>query len=79
MRPFLYFIFIDIPPLLEYAEGITLSKLCDGVVLNVKSGSTRWESVQEAKGLLEKANVNILGTILNRRKSYVPDWVSKYL
>ncbi|MBN1464480.1 CpsD/CapB family tyrosine-protein kinase [candidate division KSB1 bacterium] len=79
IKPHLYLIFLDIPPLLEYAEGITLSKLCDGIILNVKSAATRWESVQEAKSLAEKANVKIIGTILNKRKSYVPNWVSRCL
>ncbi|MBN1479371.1 hypothetical protein EH223_16260 [candidate division KSB1 bacterium] len=75
MRPYLHFIFVDIPPLLEYAEGITLSKLCDGIILIIKSTHTRWEAVREAKNLLEKAHINILGTVLNAKKSYVPNWL----
>ena len=66
------FIFLDIPPLLHYAEGITLSKLCDGVILIVRAGQTRLEVVEEAKRLLKKANVNLLGAILNRREFYIP-------
>ncbi|MBN1559780.1 hypothetical protein JW998_05990 [candidate division KSB1 bacterium] len=79
IKPYIYLILLDIPPLLEYAEGITLSKLCDGIILNIKSATTRWESVQEAKNLVEKANVKIVGTILNKRKSYVPKWMSRCL
>ncbi len=71
-------IFLDIPPLLQYAEGITLSKLCDGIVLIIKSAQTRWEAVQEANKLLMKANVNVLGAILNDHKSYIPQWLSRY-
>lgn len=75
MRPCLHFIFLDIPPLLEYAEGITLSKLCDGIIIVIKSAHTRWEAVQEAKSFLEKAHINILGTVLTAKKSYVPNWL----
>lgn len=79
LRYYVYFIFLDIPPLLDYAEAVTLCKLCDGVILNVKSGCTRLETIQEATKLLQNAQVNILGTILNNRKMYVPDWISKRL
>lgn len=67
------FIFLDIPPILHYAEGIGLSKLCDGVVIDVCAGNTRWELVSEAKRLLEKAEVNILGAVLNKRKYLIPE------
>ena len=73
------FIFLDIPPLLHYAEGITLSKLCDGVILVVRAGQTRLEVVHEAKRLLENAHVNVLGTILNRRKFYIPEGIYRRL
>ena len=68
------FIFLDIPALLPYSEGIALSKLCDGVVLVVGAGELRWEVVQEARKLLERANVNILGGILNKREYFIPSW-----
>ncbi len=57
----LEFVLLDIPPLLQYAEGITLSKLCDGLILVIEAGETRWEVVQQAKRLLERANVNLIG------------------
>jgi len=71
------FVLLDIPPLLQYAEGITLSKLCDGMILVVGAGETRWEVVQEAKRVLEKANVKLIGAVLNRRKFYISNWVYK--
>ncbi len=73
------FIFLDIPPLLHYAEGITLSKLCDGVILVVRAGQTRLEVVEEAKRSLKNAHVNVLGTILNRREFYIPERLYKLL
>ena len=71
------FVLLDIPPLLQYAEGITLSKLCDGMILVVGAGETRWEVVQQAKRVLEKANVRLMGAVLNRRKFYISSWVYK--
>ena len=61
------FILLDIPPLLQYSEGIALSKLCDGIILVIEAGETRWEIVQQANRLLEKAHVNLIGGVLNRK------------
>ncbi len=71
------FIFLDIPPLLAYSEGISLSRLCDGVVLVMQAGKIRWEVMQEARRQLERAEIPIFGGILNRREYYIPSWVYK--
>lgn len=79
IRHHLHLVFMDIPPLLEYAEGITLSKLCDGIILVIESSHTRVEDIQEAADLLQKANVPLLGSVMNKRKSYIPHWLNKYV
>lgn len=73
------FVFMDIPPVLHYAEGIALSKLCDGIVMVVQAGQTRWEVVQEANRALQKANINVIGGILNHRKYYIPNWLYRMI
>lgn len=73
------FVFLDIPPILSFAEGIAISRLCDGVILVVSAGKTRLEVIQEAKRSLEMANIPLLGAVLNRRKYYIPDWIYKRL
>jgi Mrp family chromosome partitioning ATPase len=71
------FIFIDIPPVLAYSEGISLSHLCDGIVMVMRAGETRWEVIQEARRLLERAGVDLIGGILNQREYFIPNWVYK--
>jgi len=71
------FIFIDLPPVLAYSEGISLGRLCDGIVLVLKAGETRWEVMQEARRHLERADVPVLGGVLNRREYFIPSWVYK--
>lgn len=71
------FIFIDLPPILAYSEGISLSRLCDGVVLVMQAGEIRWEVMQEARRHLERAEIPIFGGILNRREYFIPSWVYK--
>jgi len=66
-------VFIDIPPLLQYSEGIALSRLCDSIILVVRANKTKHEIINEAKNLLNNAKVNILGLILNRRRFFIPN------
>ncbi len=68
------FLFLDIPPILSSSEGVALSRLCDGVILVVRAGETRWEVIQEGRRFLEKAGVNLLGGVLNRREYFIPSW-----
>ncbi|HEX9653492.1 MAG TPA: CpsD/CapB family tyrosine-protein kinase [bacterium] len=65
-------IFIDLPPVLRFPESKLLSQLCDGVVLVVGSGQSRREAVEEARETLEKAEVKVLGAVLNRREFFIP-------
>jgi Mrp family chromosome partitioning ATPase len=79
VKPYFEFVILDIPPVLRFAEGIALSKQCDGLILVVRANQTRWEIVAEAKRLLEKSGVNILGAVLNRRKFYIPEKIYRRL
>lgn len=72
------FIFIDIPQPLLYAEGVVISRLCQGVVFVVRAGQTKWEVVKEAMHILESAGVNILGGVLNRIDP-IPDRIQRSL
>ena len=67
------YIFVDLPSILHYSEGVTLSKLCDAVVLVIRAGQTQLDHIEEAKHRLETAEVNILGSVLNRRGTFIPD------
>ena len=70
-------VFIDIPAILEYPEGLVLSQMCDAVILVVQAGKTKWKVVEEAKNRLERSQVKILGGVLNRRNFFIPDWLYK--
>jgi Mrp family chromosome partitioning ATPase len=79
MRRKFEFVFLDIPPILRYGEGLALSNLCDGVIIVVSSGSTRLGVVREAKHLMDRARVPVIGAVLNRRKYFIPDWIYRML
>jgi capsular exopolysaccharide synthesis family protein len=72
LKPKFDLIIVDIPSILRFPEARALAKLCEGVVLVVQSGRTRWELVEEARRFLEKAQVNVIGGVLNRRQFLIP-------
>lgn len=70
---------VDLPSLLNYSEGILLSRLCDGIILVIRAGQTSLEDIEDAKGKLEAAGANIFGSILNKQGTIIPASLSKLL
>jgi Mrp family chromosome partitioning ATPase len=67
------YILIEAPPLALSAEGAVLGKMADGVVLVVKSRSTRRAGALKARRNLEVYDVRLLGAVLNHSTSRVPN------
>ncbi len=60
------FVVLDCPPVIAVTDASVLSRKADGVILVLDANAVRPEMAQKAKELLEKAQANILGAILNR-------------
>jgi hypothetical protein len=45
----------------------------------MQAGEIRWEVIQEARRLLEKAGVEVIGGILNRREYFIPNWIYRII
>ncbi|MGP4073841.1 CpsD/CapB family tyrosine-protein kinase [Piscibacillus sp. B03] len=60
-------VIFDTPPVLAVTDSQILSNLVDGVLLVVRSKQTEKDAAVKAKDLLEKADANILGAVLNDR------------
>ncbi|MBS6041948.1 MAG: CpsD/CapB family tyrosine-protein kinase [Clostridium baratii] len=58
-------IILDSPPVLAVTDAQILSTKSDGVVLVIRAEKTKKDTVLAAKGVLDKVNANILGTVLN--------------
>lgn len=58
-------VIFDMPPLLAVTDAQILGRLCDGVLLVVRSHQTKKEDLIKAKDLLDKAQVRIIGSILH--------------
>ncbi|MDB0579473.1 CpsD/CapB family tyrosine-protein kinase [Salinicoccus roseus] len=60
-------IIIDSPPLLSVTDAQILSKRADGVVLVTNVENNNRNQLLEAKDLLNRADANIIGLLLNQR------------
>jgi capsular exopolysaccharide synthesis family protein len=80
MREKFDYVILDAPPVVSgYAETKVIGKKADGVIMVIESGKTRKQVAIRAKQDLEDAGAKILGTILNRRKHYIPEWIYRRL
>jgi capsular exopolysaccharide synthesis family protein len=68
-------IVIDSAPLIPFAEGVQLSRKTDGVVLVIRSAATKQAAAQRALALLDDAGANVLGSVLNGRRLYIPSFI----
>ncbi|MCB2312018.1 CpsD/CapB family tyrosine-protein kinase [Clostridium tagluense] len=60
------FIILDTPPIVLVTDAQILAQYTDGCLLVISSGEAERDSVIKSKGLLEKVNAKILGTVLNK-------------
>jgi Mrp family chromosome partitioning ATPase len=72
-------ILIDCRSLKVSAEAAVLAASVDGVVVVVEAGRTRRDEIQNAQRTIEMAQGTFLGTILNKRRYPVPEWLYKRL
>ena len=61
-------IIIDSPPVLAVTDAQVLSQLTDGTILVTNVEVNNRDNVVQAKELLEKADANIIGVVLNNKK-----------
>ena len=72
-------VFIDMGSLRHCPVANNIFSLFDGAIFIVACESTKWEVAQNEKNKLESAGVNLLGTIMNKRKYYIPRWLYNYI
>jgi capsular exopolysaccharide synthesis family protein len=58
-------VILDTPPVLSVTDAVSLSAGVHGVLMVVRSGSTRKDAFRRMQTLLEQVNARILGVVLN--------------
>lgn len=59
-------VIVDSPPVLPVADASIIGSRCSGAVLVIDSGKTRTDVARRALSTLERANVKVVGVILNK-------------
>ncbi|MCB9978428.1 MAG: hypothetical protein H6862_02325 [Rhodospirillales bacterium] len=69
----------DMPPLdIAPLSGIIAHSVM-GVVLVVHAGHTRWHAARHHAQRLRYAGGTLIGVVLNRKKTYIPGWIYRFL
>ena len=72
-------IIIDGPPVLGLADALILANLADATIVAVEAGRTRKATLLDSLKRLERANANLIGTIISRVSRAVnPDYDQQY-
>lgn len=73
------FVVIDTEAVYSSNNALSLAAIADGVILVVRAESSRWEVAQAAVERLRQANANLLGSVFNARRFYIPKWLYNLL
>ncbi len=68
-------VLFDSSPLQQSNDALAMGKALDGAILLVRSELLPASMVQKTFHLLNDQDVKILGTVLNRRRNYVPRFI----
>ena len=60
------YIIIDSAPLGLVIDAAIIAKECDGAVLVIESGKTKYRLVQEVKAKIENSGCPVLGAVLSK-------------
>ncbi len=72
LRSLFEFILIDTPAISLYSDALGVGQAADGLALVVAEQGTREKSARHALKELNKANVRVLGAVLNKRTFPIP-------
>ena len=72
-------IIIDGAPVKDYADSCFLSSMVDGTILVVEAEKTRADTAEGSKRQLERSGARVLGTVMNKKKRYIPACLARFL
>lgn len=58
-------VFFDAPPIIAVTDASLLAKLCDGLVIVVKSGHTHNEALDQVQNIVQQIKLPMLGAVIN--------------
>jgi Mrp family chromosome partitioning ATPase len=70
---------VDCPAVFSDRYFELCPEAADGLIFVVQAEHGRPEVIRQAQSLVERAGGRFVGSILNRRHSYIPDWLYRLL
>jgi protein-tyrosine kinase len=66
------FVIFDTPPVNVYGDSPILCPRLDAAVIVIEADRTRMPEVERTRRTLERVGVRVMGSVLNRRRNYIP-------
>jgi protein-tyrosine kinase len=79
LRGAFHYVLFDCPAVLASSDVLGVASLVDGVILLVEANRTTSKQISQAERQIEAAGGRLCGSILNKRKSPLPDWAQRRL
>ncbi len=72
-------VIVDSPPAESSPDGLAMARSADGVVLVLGAETTRWPVAMSTKEAIEKSGGNILGSVFDKHRYHIPEFIYKRL
>jgi capsular exopolysaccharide synthesis family protein len=73
------FVVFDLPPTNVYGDACILGHRLDAALIVIEADRTRMSEVERTRRTLERAGVRVVGSVLNRRRNYIPAFLDEML
>jgi capsular exopolysaccharide synthesis family protein len=73
------FVIFDLPPVNLYGDACIIGPRLDAALIVIEADRTRIPDVERMRRALERVGVRLVGSVLNRRRSYIPPFLEELL
>jgi len=73
------FVVFDLPPAIVYGDAFIICPRLDASLIVIEADRTRIPEVERARRNLERVGVRVAGSVLNRRRNYLPSFIEELL
>lgn len=79
LREHFDFVIFDLPPVNVYGDALIIGPRLDAAIIVIEADATRIPEVERARRTLERSGVRFVGSVLNRRRNYIPPFLEEML
>jgi len=73
------FVILDLPPVNVYSDTSIVGPRLDAAVLVIEADRTRLPDVERSRRTLDRVGAKVVGSVLNRRRDYIPSFLEELL